>query len=228
MIVGKKLDRSKLMYISLWQSLHIPCAYTWITEAVRIERKILPCCKKLLTVLVQRLQPTQTDRPTDRQTDTQRTENITYWRTLDGNNFGGAQFIISTNKATIFVGFYLMFVMNSTAFWLLLTVGILNMHNKDPKKCPPRWLQSLAVNVLAKLVCMKVSQPNTKRRNRNLGDLMLREFNNKEITDTETDGISWMKVAKIFDRFLLGSIHCYVSCINVNILVLLPHKSRKR
>ena len=96
-----------------------------------------------------------------------------------------------------------MFVMNSTAFWLLLTVGILNMHNKDPKKCPPRWLQSLAVNVLAKLVCMKVSQPNTKRRNGNLGDLMLREFNNKEITDTETDGISWMKVAKIFDRFFL-------------------------
>ena len=96
-----------------------------------------------------------------------------------------------------------MFVMNSTAFWLLLTVGILNMHNKDLKKCPPRWLQSLAVNVLAKLVCMKVSQPNTKRRNGNLGDLMLREFNNKEITDTETDGISWMKVAKIFDRFFL-------------------------
>ena len=108
----------------------------------------------------------------------------------------------------------------------------------------------------SKLVCMKVSQPNTKRRNGNLGDLMLREFNNKEITDTiggskggrqgrapprgskffhfhavfsknlknnsnfgswrtplgkildppldtETDGISWMKVAKIFDRFFL-------------------------
>lgn len=40
-------------------------------------------------------------------------------------------------------------------------------------------------------------------KNGNLGDLMLREFNNKEITDTETDGISWMKVAKIFDRFFL-------------------------
>ena len=108
------------------------------------------------------------------------------------------------DKQSIFVGFYLMFVMNSTAFWLLLTVGILNMHNKDPQKRPPHWLQKVAVNVLAKLVCIKVvSHPNIKRRNGNAGDLMLRELNNKEIADTETE-ISWMKVAQIFDRFFLA------------------------
>ena len=110
----------------------------------------------------------------------------------------------NTNKVIIFVGFYLMFVMNSTAFWLLLTVGILNIHNKDPQKRPPHWLQTITVNVLAKLVCMKaVSHRNIKRRNGNVGDRMLREFNNKEITETDTEGISWMKLAQIFDRFFL-------------------------
>ena len=94
--------------------------------------------------------------------------------------------------------------MTSTAFWLLLTVGILNMHNKDPQESPPPWLQNVAVNVLAKIACIKVvSHQNLKRRNGNVGDHMRREFNNREITDIEREGISWMKVAKIFDRFFL-------------------------
>ena len=100
-----------------------------------------------------------------------------------------------------FVGFYLMFVMTSTAFWLFLTVGILNMHYKDPQEQPPRWVEAVAVNVMAKFLCMNVTT--IKHKHGYMDNSILQESTGRENTNIETDRISWIKITKIFDRFFL-------------------------
>ena len=53
-------------------------------------------------------------------------------------------------------GIYLVFVMNITAIWLVLTIAILNVHfNTSPRK-PAPWIRYLAFNVLSKALCVEV------------------------------------------------------------------------
>ncbi len=99
-----------------------------------------------------------------------------------------------------------MFVMNSTALWLFLTVGILNMHHKNPTKLPPSWLEALAVNVLAKILCMcgTVALNAAERNQQRNGDVItLNEEGKATSPSDETVRISWIKLARIFDRFYL-------------------------
>lgn len=96
-----------------------------------------------------------------------------------------------------------MFVMNSTALWLILTVGILNMHNKSPEKHPPRWLESVAVSVLAKLLCMQGAAASNGGRRRNQKDGSNGNLTEEENRRPENARVGWKKMAKIFDRFFL-------------------------
>ena len=53
-------------------------------------------------------------------------------------------------------GIYLVFVMNITAIWLVLTIAILNVHfNTFPRK-PVPWIRHLAFNALSKALCVEV------------------------------------------------------------------------
>lgn len=125
--------------------------------------------------------------------------------------------------------------MHSTAFWLVLTVGILNMHHKNPEKYPPPWLENIAVNFLARILCMnRRPMPKKKKKpkegNGNITGLLSREIYGYGLKDdpaTETPKTSWIKVAKIFDRFFLV-VFTIVAIIAMVILLCFFPKSSGR
>ncbi len=129
-------------------------------------------------------------------------------------------------------GLYLMFIMISSALWLILTVGILNIHHKNPGKNPPKWMEYIATHILVRLACMGVpkdkndrlegSKKNYYAQNHNTKkDSFI--FNNDHSTESfishatfagdqkstenkcpeRKQKFTWIKLAKIFDRFCL-------------------------
>ena len=115
--------------------------------------------------------------------------------------------ILSMNKVIIcnhgvcipVSGFYLMFVMNSTAIWLLITVAILNVHHHDKIKQPPSWLQTLALKGLAKLMCMKLVFSENQENN----DLLKCENNITSLDGNKNKTNEWILIARVFDRLCL-------------------------
>ncbi len=109
-----------------------------------------------------------------------------------------------------------MFVMISSALWLILTVAVLNIHHKNPQKYPPCWLEKIASNIPANFLCMSKKKPRNKNRQvkkveaniyiglsqyvQRVGFLSWEE---KHEAVAEPVRLSWIKVAKILDRFFL-------------------------
>ena len=109
-----------------------------------------------------------------------------------------------------------MFVMMSSALWLFLTVAVLNMHHKNPDKHPPRLLEIISLRIIARLLCMKtkvnksrykaVSQKEPCLYNGLSQHFRSISFVSKEETseaDSISERLTWIKLAKIFDRFFL-------------------------
>ncbi len=125
-----------------------------------------------------------------------------------------------------------MFIMISSALWLILTVGILNIHHKNPGKNPPIWMEYLGTKILARLACMggtkdQEEQLDGVKKNYHVGNHTMKKdsfiFNHDNSTEsfinhgtytadqqaTENKGperkqkFTWIKLAKIFDRFCL-------------------------
>ncbi len=102
-----------------------------------------------------------------------------------------------------------MFVMNSTAIWVLITVMVLNIHHQDKYQHPPAWLNTLTFTILAKLVCMRIIQPDHHRRaalheNNHENDLLkCEEDTSKKNNSHRGTYNSWILMARVFDRLCL-------------------------
>ena len=53
------------------------------------------------------------------------------------------------------LGIYLTLIMAMTAMSILICVVVLNIHHRDPCTPVPIWLQRLAYNIMAPIVCMR-------------------------------------------------------------------------
>ena len=62
-----------------------------------------------------------------------------------------------TSDSIPLIGLYLTAVMTLTSCSVILTVMILNFHHRGPFNKPvPRWVRSLILNKLRRLLCMKL------------------------------------------------------------------------
>ena len=109
-----------------------------------------------------------------------------------------------------------MFVMISSALWLMLTVTVLNIHHKNPQKYPPSWLERIATHIPTNFICMSKKKPSTKYKKvrkaepniyNGLSQYVQRvgflTWEEKQEPVIEPVRLSWIKVAKILDRFFL-------------------------
>ena len=96
-------------------------------------------------------------------------------------------------------GFYLMFVMNSTAVWLLITVAILNVHHHNKMKRPPSWLQRLVLKQLARIMCMRL----VVFENNGSNDILTTGNNVASLDNNKNKTNVWILMARVFDRLCL-------------------------
>ena len=96
-------------------------------------------------------------------------------------------------QSKIISGFYLVFVMNITAIWLVLTIAILNVHiNTSPKK-PAPWIRHLAFNILSKALCVEV--PRTDHSVSNDAEAL-----NEGLQSVQNE---WVFLGRVLDRLCL-------------------------
>ncbi len=109
--------------------------------------------------------------------------------------------LINEDSCLAVAGFYLVFVMNSTATWLLITVAILNIHHQDKVKRPPSWLQTLALKIMARAMCMNIVISENTENN----DLLKCENNVAAAACSRTTCRTdvWILIARVFDRLCL-------------------------
>lgn len=96
---------------------------------------------------------------------------------------------------------YLMFVMNLSAVWLVLTIGILNLHHNASSSRPPSWLRFLARRASPRIFCVKkhsaAGGPDSDARNSET-EAALQENKSQENVQSE-----WILLGRVLDRVCL-------------------------
>ncbi len=111
-----------------------------------------------------------------------------------------------------------MFVMNTSALCLLISVALLNVHHHNPDSAPPYWLQSITFSVVSKLFCVSVpAAVKWERRssfaNRNRGSFTDKHNDISDNTKLQGQGQHegeghdpgelWIVIARMYDKVFL-------------------------
>ena len=198
-IIGKLISRKLKQIISNNLHFHRYFVSYWYFETAKWFLQNTNCC-----VLTEQI-PYQIIERFRLQTNMRELQLQSYLKLI--NNFNrNVSFVVPITVMNIFnmihssiLGFYLMFVMNSTAIWLLITVAILNVHHQDKIKQPPAWLQSLVLKALAKLMCMSLVFSESRENN----DLLKCENNVTSAHCNKHRPNMWILIARVFDRLCL-------------------------